>query len=79
MSTKVSEDSQGVSSRIDQSVKSLLEQPLALSLLFGFGLLLIGAVRGDGVVAGMLGIYGATVILVSVGIYVILAVLRRGQ
>lgn len=79
MSAKLSEDSQGVSSRIDQSVKPLLEQPLALSLLFGFGLLLVGAVRGDGTVAGMLGIYGATVILVSVGLYVVLAVIRRGQ
>lgn len=79
MSTNSSDESRQPSSSISESVKTLLDQRLLLAGLFGIGLIAFGAIQGDGAVAGMLGIYGVTLILVSAGIYAVLAVARRNH
>lgn len=60
-------------------IETLRDSPLLLGVLFGIGLIVAGLILGEGAVAGMLGIYGATLVLVSTMVYAVLAVLRRNQ
>lgn len=60
-------------------IETVRDSPLLLGVLFGIGLIVAGSFLGEGAVAGMLGIYGATVVLVSTASYAVLAVLRRNQ
>lgn len=58
-------------------VLDALRRSFFLSLTFvGVLLLVAGVVRGDGVVAGMLGIWGATAIGIGLSIYATLWYLR---
>lgn len=79
MASETSDESKRILSPVGQLVKALLDQPLGLGVLFGCVLLLVGVIQGDGTVAGMLGIFGTTAVVVSAGIYAVLAVLRRDQ
>ncbi len=77
MTTELADESRG--SDLTQRVEKWLESPLFVVVLLGIALLVAGVLKGDGIVAGMLGIYGATALLVSTVVYVVLAILRRNQ
>ncbi|MFC4986479.1 hypothetical protein [Saliphagus infecundisoli] len=77
MTTELAEESR--ESDLARRVERWLESPLLVVALGGIALLVAGVLKGDGIVAGMFGIYGATALLVSAVAYVVLAILRRNQ
>ncbi|WP_114576426.1 hypothetical protein [Saliphagus sp. LR7] len=77
MTTELAEESR--ESDLTRRVERWLESPLFVVTLGGIALLVAGVLKGDGIVAGMFGIYGATALLVSAVVYVVLAILRRNQ
>lgn len=79
MSMEITDETQENSSRAMQHVETVRDSPPLLGVLFGILLVVIGVVLGEGAVAGMFGIYGLTVVVVSATIYAVLAVLRRNQ
>lgn len=79
MATKIIDESREGSSVAVQRLETLRNSPLLLGVLFGIGLIGSGLLLGDGAVAGMLGIYGATIVLVSTVSYAVLTVVRRNH
>lgn len=79
MAIEIIDESRESSSVAMQRLETLRDSPLLLGVLFGIGLIGAGLLLGEGAVAGMLGIYGATIVLVSTLVYAALAVLRRNQ
>lgn len=79
MAMEIIDESREGSSVAVQRLDTLRNSPLLLGVLFGIGLIGSGLLLGDGAVAGMLGIYGATIVFVSTVSYAVLAVVRRNH
>lgn len=77
MTTELADESK--ESNLARRVGTWLESPLFVVVLLGIALIVAGVLKGDGIVAGMLGIYGATALLVSAVVYVVLVIMRRNQ
>lgn len=79
MSTETTDDAHEAPSRAIRRIATIRDSPPLLGVLLGVALLGIGLALGEGAVAGMVGIYGATVVLVSATAHAVLTVLRRNQ
>lgn len=79
MSMETTDETHGTSSGVMQRMETVRDSPPLLGVLLGVALIGVGALLAEGAVAGMFGIYGSTVVLVSVTTYAVLAVLRRNQ
>ena len=69
--------SSGDSSTISRYLGTIRGSKPRQGVIIGFVLIGIGMILQDGVVAGMMGIYGATAIVISVTAHVALVFLRR--
>lgn len=66
MSTDTTSTSRGASSAVVTQLEKLQQSRFWQGIVFGLVLIGIGLILQEGVIAGMLGIYGATAIALSV-------------
>lgn len=77
MSTDTTSSSRSASLTVANRLGKELRSKTGLGTVFGFVLIGIGMLLQEGVIAGMMGIYGATAIVLSVVARVVLIRLRR--